>query len=279
MFLLYNKIINFIKGNIVAKIKLWISDIDGTLMNYDGSVTDRMKELINKINKTDIKFVLATGRMFMGANHARKQFNLTTPVVCYQGAVVRTEDEILWQAPVKNELVPEIIDYLRKKKIHTHLYCFDNLYVEDDDKRIMDEYCNGRGTTYKVVNFDEINYKDVPKILAVIEDKNLMNKTKEELSEKYKGILTIVQSTKTYLEITDLKASKGEALKFLKQYWNLKDNDVLASGDQDNDIDMLTQAYCRVCVGHNSQKLAEVANYHSDSVNSNELVDIVEGLI
>ena len=44
-------------------------------------------------------------------------------------------------------------------------------------------------------------------------------------------------------------------------------------------LDMLTQAYYRVCVGHNSQKLAEVANYHSDSVNSNELVDIVEGLI
>ena len=263
----------------MAKIKLWISDIDGTLMNYDGSVTKRMTELIKKINNSDTKLVLATGRMFMGANHARKQFRINTPVVCYQGAVVRTENEILWQSPIKDELVPEIIDYLRRKKIHTHLYCFDNLYVEDDNKRIMDEYCNGRGTVYEVVNFNDIKYKDVPKILAIIEDKDLMESVKKELSEKYKGILTIVQSSTKYLEITDLHASKGEALNFLKKYWNLSDKDVLASGDQDNDVDMLERAYYRVCVGHNSKKLADIANYHSDSVNSDTLVDIVEGLI
>ena len=248
-------------------------------MNYDGSVTKRMTELIKKINSSDTKLVLATGRMFMGANHARKQFSLTTPVVCYQGAVVRNEDEILWQAPIKDELVPEIINYLRERKIHTHLYCFDTLYVEDDNKRIMDEYCNGRGTTYKVVNFDDINYKNVPKILAVIEDKTLMDNIKQELSRKYSGILTIVQSSKTYLEITDCKASKGEALNFLKRYWNLKDEEVLASGDQDNDIEMLKQAHYKVCVGHNSKQLAQIANYHSDSVNCDKLVDIVESLI
>jgi len=263
----------------VAKIKLWISDIDGTLMNYDGSVTKRMTELIEKINHSDTKLVLATGRMYMGANHAAKCFQLTTPVVCYQGAMVRDEDKILWQAPVKNELVSEIINYLRNKNIHTHLYCFDTLYIEDDDKRIMDEYCNGRGTTYEVVNFDEIIFKDVPKILAVIEDKTLMERVKKELSEKYRGILTVVQSAKTYLEITDLKASKGEALKFLKKYWNLSDDEVLASGDQDNDIEMLKEAHYRVCVGHNSSELAQIANYHASSVDSDELVDIIESLI
>ncbi|MBR2068500.1 MAG: HAD family hydrolase [Candidatus Gastranaerophilales bacterium] len=263
----------------MAKVKLWISDIDGTLMNYDGSVTEKMKELIKKINSSSAKLVLATGRMFMGARHAQKRFNLSGPVVCYQGAVVRDEEKILWQSPIKNELVPEIIDYLRKKKIHTHLYCFDTLYIEDDDKRIMSEYCDGRGTTYKVVNFDEIQYKDVPKILAVIENKDLMKEVKKELSEKYKGILTIVQSSLKYLEITDLHASKGEALKFLKKYWNLSDCEVIASGDQDNDIEMLKEAHYKVCVGNNSKGLYDIANYHSKSVDSNELVDIVEGLI
>ena len=263
----------------MAKIKLWISDIDGTIMNYDGSTTERMCSLIEKINNSDKKFVLATGRMFMGAHHAQKRFNLKTPVVCYQGAVVRNENEILWQSPIKNELVPEIIEYLRRNNLHTHLYYNDTLYVEDDNKRIMDEYCKGRGTTYEVVNFDNIKYKDVPKILAVIEDEALMEKTKHELSEKYKGILTIVQSAKTYLEITDLHASKGEALNFLKKYWNLKDTDVLASGDQDNDIEMLKEAYYKVCVGNNSRELRKIANYHAESVNSDELVDIVESLI
>ena len=66
----------------MTKIKLWITDIDGTIMNYDGSYTDRMASLIEKINNSDIKLVLATGRMFMGANHTAKQLNIKTPVVC-----------------------------------------------------------------------------------------------------------------------------------------------------------------------------------------------------
>ena len=165
----------------------------------------------------------------MGAEYAAKKFNLNTPVVCYQGAVVRTKNEILWQATINNNIATEIVDYLRKKNIHTHIYNDDTLYVEDDNKRIMDEYCNGRGTTYKYIkSFNELSFKNIPKILGVIENDVEMQKIKKELKEKYKGILTIVQSAKNYLEITDIKASKGSALNFLKKYWNLSDDEVIA---------------------------------------------------
>ena len=100
----------------MKKIKLWASDIDGTLMNYDGSYTSKMAQLISKINNSECKLVLATGRMFMGADFVARKFNINNPVICYQGAVVRTRDEILWQRPIKNELLEEIINYLREKK-------------------------------------------------------------------------------------------------------------------------------------------------------------------
>ena len=201
----------------MTKIKLWISDIDGTIMNYDSTYTKRMENLIKKLNSTDVKFVLATGRMFMGAQFVADKFNIKTPVVCYQGAVVRTKEEILWQALIENNLAREIINLLRKKQLHTNVYNEDVLYVEDDNKRIMKQYCEGRGTTYEVVeSFDEIKLTSVAKILAIIEDKKIMEETKKELKEKYKGILTIVQSSPIYLEITDKNASKGNALDFLK---------------------------------------------------------------
>ena len=262
------------------KIKLWISDIDGTLLNYDGSTTPEMLEIIKRVNESETKLVLATGRMFMGANFQAKKFNLKTPVVCYQGAVVRDENKVLWQSPVNIDLAHEIIEYLRKKHIHTHIYNNDILYIEDDNKRIMDLYCNGRGTTYTVLtSFNDIRLSDVAKILAVIEDKNIMQEVKQELAEKYKNELTIVQSAPTYLEITDTNASKGNALNFLKEYWNLSDDEVLASGDQDNDIDMVKNAGIGVCVGDNSEELKKVANYYCKSVNSNELVELVKRFV
>ena len=152
----------------MTKIKLWVSDIDGTLMNYDSSYTPRMKNLIDKINKSNCKLVLATGRMFMGADFVAQKFNLNNPIICYQGAVVRTRDEILWQRPIDNALSLDILEYLKKKNIHTHVYNDDVLYVEDDDKKIMSAYCDGRGTTYEVVeDFKQLKLNNIPKIPSV----------------------------------------------------------------------------------------------------------------
>ena len=275
---MYNKNIN--RGNIVTKFKLWISDIDGTLMNYDSSYTPQMDELIKKINKSNTKLVLATGRMFMGAQFVADKFNIKTPVVCYQGAVVRTKDEILWQSLIDNELGKEIISYLREKKVHTHIYTNDILYIEDDNKEIMNQYCNGRGTTYTYVkSFDEVNINGFAKILGVINDKKIMQEVKQDLIKKYSDVLTIVQSSPIYLEINNKNASKGNALKFLKEYWNLADDEVIASGDQDNDVDMILNAGVGICVGKNSKELYKVSKYHCKSVDSNELVDIIESLV
>ena len=82
-----------------------------------------------------------------------------------------------------------------------------------------------------------------------------------------------------YLEISDKNASKGKALDFLKSYWDLKDEEILASGDQDNDIELLEHAGIKVCVGDNSEKLKEIAQYHCKDVNSNELVDLIERIV
>ena len=263
----------------MTKIKLWISDIDGTLINYDGSCTPLMMDVIKKVNNSSAKLILATGRMYMGAKYASDKFNLNNRIVCYQGAVVRTKDEILWCSNVKKEIAREVILYLRSKKIHTHVYDEDILYTEDDNKEIMDAYCKGRGTTYEVINFDELKLNSVAKILAVIQDKKIIEKTKKDLAQKYKGILTIVQSSNEYLEITDKNASKGNALNFLKKYYNVSTSEVLASGDQDNDIDMLNNAGIKIAVGKNSEKLLLCADYKCESVNSDELPKLIERFI
>ena len=264
----------------MTKFKLWISDIDGTLMNYDSSYTPRMYELIQKVNNSSTKLIIATGRMFMGAQYVAQKFNINNPIVCYQGAVVRTKDEILWQSLIDNDLGKEIIEYLRKRKIHTHIYTNDILYVEDDNKEIMRQYCEGRGTTYTYVkSFDEVEINGFAKILGVIQDEKTMQEIKEDLIKKYSDVLTIVQSSPIYLEINNKNASKGNALKFLKEYWNLSDDEVIASGDQDNDVDMIKNAGVGICVGKNSKELYNVSEYHCKNVDSDELVDLIERLV
>lgn len=243
-------------------IKLLITDIDGTVLNEKCEFTPKIKKLFKTLTDNGTKVVLATGRMFMGADPVREQLGLNTPVVCYQGAMVREGDNILYSNSVDNNLAEELIKISREKKFHLNLYNNDTLIVEDDNKLFMEDYTRGRHTTYQVVNsFDDVKLGVVSKLLAIIYDEAELLALRDEMAEKFKGILSVVRSHKYYLEFTDLNATKGNALKFLMNRWNLKKEEVFASGDQDNDFDMLQNAGIKVAMGNASPKLKSIADY------------------
>jgi len=261
-------------------IKMLVTDIDGTLLRYDCSCSDYMKNTILKLNKKGVKVVLASGRMFDGAYPVSQQFGLETPVICYQGAMVRDKDKILWQAPVKKDLVKDIIKTLKEENIHTHLYNNDILYIDDYNKKIMDDYCNGRFVDYKIVdNLNNVEIGNVSKLLAVIYDEEKLVDLVRRMSEKYKDKLTVVRSHKYYCEFTDINATKGVALDFLREYWGFKKEEVMASGDQDNDIDLLLHAGLKIAMKNSSEGLKKVADYICPHVNEDGLAQAIERYI
>ena len=77
-------------------IKLIVSDIDGTILNEKCECSLKVRAALNAAVQKGIKVVLATGRMFMGADPVRADLGLNTPVICYQGAMVRQGDNILY---------------------------------------------------------------------------------------------------------------------------------------------------------------------------------------
>ncbi len=260
--------------------KLLITDIDGTVLNEKCEFTPRLKNDFDILTKNGVKVVLATGRMFMGADPVREQLGLKTPVICYQGAMVREGDKILHSSSVSNDLAKEVIKISREKNFHLNLYNNDVLIVEDDNKLFMEDYTKGRHTTYKVVNsFDEVELGMVSKLLAIIYDENELLKLRDEMQEKFKGRLAVVRSHKYYLEFTDIDATKGSALKFLSNYWGIKKEEIFASGDQDNDYEMLLGAGFKVAMGNASEKLKSIADYICPSINEDGLSDAIEKYI
>lgn len=264
----------------MGKIKLWITDIDGTILDETNVFSPRMLEIIKRVKESDTKMVVATGRMFQGAKGVADYLGLDTPVVCYQGAMVRLNNKILHQSPVKNELAREVIDVLRKKNIHTNLYNDDELIVEDDNKKIMQDYCQGRFASYKAVStFDNVELKNVSKLLAIVYDEKSMLELIDYMSERYRGVLSIVRSHKHYMEITDINATKGAALDFLANYWGIKKDQILASGDQDNDYEMLKRAGISIAMGNGSAKLKEIATHICAPVCDDGLCEMIERYI
>ena len=259
------------------KIKLVVTDIDGTLMPINGNLPSPVKETFEKLQKKGIKVVLATGRMYPAAEPVRQELKLDTPIICYQGAMIRDENNIYFEQNVPKQIAAEIIQHIRSYNAHTNLYLRDRLIVENDDKYIK-EYAGDRDLKYEVVSdlLDVVN--DATKLLAIHEDSGLVTKIRDDMIKTYPN-LNIVKSTDYYCEFVNPNADKGLAIKFLAEKWGIKQDEILAIGDQDNDIRMLQAAGTSVAMGNGSENIKKIADHICPTVSEYGFKTAMEELV
>ena len=86
-------------------------------------------------------------------------------------------------------------------------------------------------------------------------------------------------STPIFCEICDKSVSKGNAVKYLADKWNIKKEEIMSCGDQNNDIELLTCAGIGVAMGNASETLKKYADYITDTVQNDGVVKAVEKFI
>lgn len=255
-------------------IKLVATDIDGTILGKSGEFTLGVKNCIKTLQDKGIKVVIITGRMFAAAKQIAKRVNLTTPVVAYQGGMIKENadsDNILYQACIPLDDVRKIIEWARANNIHLNLYSNDILYVEHDNDTIK-RYAKHQNIPYKVCSFDNIKFENINKLLAI--NYNDADMVTCWIKDRQKALphLYIIKSTPYFCEFSTSEATKSCAVNFLKKYWNLKDNEVLTIGDQDNDIELLKAGGISVAMGNGTEGVKEIADYITDTVDNDGFV-------
>ncbi len=257
-------------------IKLIATDIDGTLLQKDYTCPTGLMECLRKLEKNDVKVVLVTGRMHQAAIKIYNQLQLKNPLVSYQGGQIDSpEGEILYQKTLDKECVQKAIKWARENKIHLQVYYNDKLYAEQDNPFIQ-RYSKEQNVPYEIINFDELNPEYASKMLAIdFNNPETVTKWVGELQEKFPNCF-VVKSTPFFCEISHKNANKCDAVKFLQSYYNLKDEEVLTIGDQNNDIALLQAGGVRVAMGNATPELKEFATYITDTVENGGWIKAVE---
>jgi Cof subfamily protein (haloacid dehalogenase superfamily) len=256
-------------------IKLVATDIDGTILIPEEEFTDSVKACVKKLCDCGIKVVLVTGRMKAAAKLIADELKLQTPIVSYQGGLVTEGNSILYERYLTTNQTERILDWAKQEKIHINLYNDDILYSESDCYEVQ-RYCARQHTEYKVSDFSSINKDKVNKILAIdYNNSDRIDKLEETLPAMFPD-LYIVKSTPNFLEFSNKEASKYCAVKFLQKYWNLKDDEILTIGDQNNDIELLKAGGIKVAMGNATETLKSYSNYITDTVQNDGFVKAME---
>ena len=261
-------------------IKMVATDIDGTILNWDfGGFTPKVKECIKNLTLSGVKVVLVTGRMHKATTFLAKELGLDTPIVSYQGGMIKdSSGKVYYRKDLDTEKAKEIIKWAKNNDVHINLYMDDVLYVEKDDETIK-QYTDARFIDYEVCKFDDLEIKNVNKILAIkYDDADTVTSWVNFLREQYPE-LYIVKSTPYFCEISNSEAKKSCAVEYLRKMWEIEKNEVLTIGDQNNDIELLKSGGVKVAMGNGTPELKECADFITDTVENDGFVKACEKFI
>lgn len=247
-------------------------------MRHDFTIASEVKLCINKLSQNGIKVVLVTGRMHSATDYVAKELGLDTPIVSYQGGLIKHKGETLYERNLDANIAKKIIKWAKNNDIHLNLYMGDELYVEKDDA-IVRRYTGERKTGYIVKSFEDLELDRINKMLAIdFEDHQKVTSWLNYLSSEYPDIHT-VKSTPYFCEICHQEARKSDAVNFLRDYYNLNTDEILAIGDQNNDIELLCAGGIKVAMGNATEDLKRVADYITDDVCENGFVTAIERFV
>ncbi|KAF2955368.1 HAD family hydrolase [Marinitoga sp. 38H-ov] len=265
--------------------KVFVFDLDGTLLNSKEQMTERTINAIKKIYEKGSFIIIASGRMYKSTKIVINKylpFLNEIPIVSYNGAyVVSHSGEVVFESDIDKKLAIDIIKEAKKEKIHVQTYINDDLIADDDDNEIKG-YAKHSGVDYKIVN-DLQDYilknKNGPTKILTISDEKRLDVFQKNMQVKYNNELNIVRSFNIYLDFLNKDSSKGIALKKLSNIYNFDLKNAYVFGDSENDISMLSLSNNSYAMGNASNHVKESANYIAPSTDEEGVASIIEKIL
>lgn len=245
--------------------KLVCSDIDGTLLNKDRELSSATIEQVQRI--APIPFVLISSRMPAAMRHLQKQFkNESTPMVAYNGGLVLDNEKVLHSCFIPNDILGTIIEKSQNTDIHLSLYHGDEWYVPALDYWAKREENNTKVTPTVLGNVEVMNKwnsegKGAHKIMAMGPDFEI-EELYHTLEELFPNQIHLYRSKDTYIEISHASISKKTAIDVVLEncYPELAIEDVVAFGDNFNDVEMLKAVGLGVAVANAQNEVLAIAD-------------------
>jgi 5-amino-6-(5-phospho-D-ribitylamino)uracil phosphatase len=233
-----------------ANIKALALDLDGTLLAPGGVLSERTIVAVNKCVQRGLKIIIATGRAIEAAERFRASLGAEGPMIYYNGAVVAEmpEGRFLQATLLDTKKAEFCVDLSRETGIYCQIYLFiENriplLAERDASEREM--YHKHTGILAKLVDLKEAlgrsGISGCVKAMFLAEPE-LLAELRPRLDERLGKSVYIAQTLRTFLEVMDAKVSKGQGLSFAMERLSLNREEIIAFGDEENDVPMFAEA-------------------------------------
>ena len=245
------------------KPKLLCSDLDGTLLSSKSDVSDFTVAMLSKI-KDRMRIILVSARMPSGMRYLQERLGIThEPLICYNGALVLDGEKELASVCIELEVLKQIHAVCSSFSTDLGLYYQDEWYVPNTSKRVAKEAKYTKTIpTFQNTKTTLENWEK----RGIGAHKIMLMGTKESadalmpvLHNNLGTVVHLYRSNDTLIELAPKSISKLSAINLLLgQDTCLKE--VIAFGDNYNDIEMLKHVGYGVAVANGRDEVKVVAD-------------------
>ncbi len=261
--------------------KLIALDLDGTFLNPSKQISDRNRAAVNAAIKAGIHVVLASGRMHEATSRYTRLLDMapSNPVISYNGARVSPiKGPIISEYPIDPDVAAYLIDYTDGVGVHLNFYHDDTLYVKEMD-RWSDFYFGRTGSVPNPVS-------DLGKFKGLSPTKLLVVGTCEEtdalvapMKAHFGESLYITKTDDEYLEFMNPAATKGAALAAVAASLGIARENVVAFGDNLNDLPMLKWAGWPIAMANGKPETHALASEIAPPDDEDGVAQVIERML
>lgn len=287
--------------------KIIAIDLDGTLLNSYGLVSNENKEMIKKAIDSGKEIVLASGRPVSSVRSFANEIGADKYIICGNGSILYDlkEEEILYDKFIEKQKVLQIIKICEENSIYYNIYT-ENLTIAKSLNYNVLVYNN---ENQNKTDDKKTNIKIVSDIYKYIEDAQDINVLKITICDDNKiifgGIIRKLREIKNidvldvshmarktiktgteeikieyfYTEITSQNVNKWKAIQELAQKLDIPKEEIAAIGDNINDKEMIENAGLGIIMGNSAPYMKEFADVVVADNNANGVAEAIEKYI
>lgn len=244
--------------------KLIAIDLDGTTLNQDSMITSKTKETLKKAINAGHHVSIATGRPFRMSHQFYQQLELTTPMVNFNGALVHIPNQH-WDGEretlINREIAFEILS--QKKQLNLDFIAAENrdtFFIDSFD--FFDEKIFASSRPGEKNLLSPKNLTTNPTSLLVRTDKRFAGAVSAELTRQFGSYVDVRTwgGPTAILDIVSKGIQKAKGVQEIANYLSIDQKDVIAFGDEHNDLELLDYAGWGVAMANGTDQLKGIAN-------------------
>lgn len=283
--------------------KLIAIDLDGTLLNSYGKISNKNKRLIKKAKKNGIEVIIASGRHITSVKSFASEINSENYSVCGNGSILydMKNDEILYNKFIEKEKILEMIEICEENNIYYNIYTeteiltrtiqYSALFYKQENEKKDSKYKTNIKVIENIYDFVKNDVKNNYIKVTIYDDnlnifKCIIKKLREinnidvlDVGHMSRKMIKVndkdVELKYYYTEITKNDVNKWNAIKVLIEKLNILPQEVVTIGDNVNDKEMLENAGLGIVMGNSADYIKGFGNV---VVKNNNSHGVAEGI-